>query len=117
MPPGSDHQLGIRGQNSGLYRNDSGASYPYDIGGLMSITRSSASSDPTGYYYFFYDIEIDVPCIDNITSIYDDELIQNKETKKSSFNILGKISNKAHSNQIFLKFHENGNIEKELIIE
>ena len=117
VPPGSDHQLGIRGQNSGLYRNDSGASYPYDIGGLMSITRSSASSDPTGYYYFFYDIEIDVPCIDNITSIYDDELIQNKETKKSSFNILGKISNKAHSNQIFLKFHENGNIEKELIIE
>ena len=25
---------------------------------LLSITKSSASTDPYGYYYFFYDLEV-----------------------------------------------------------
>ena len=57
VSPGNDYQLGIASGNSGLYRNNSGPSYPYDIGGLISITRSSANSDPYGYY-FFYDLEV-----------------------------------------------------------
>ena len=56
----------------------------------MSITRSSASSDPTGYYYFYYDIEIDVPCSNNTTSIHNEELFQNNDYKKLYYNILGK---------------------------
>ena len=38
-----------------LYRNDSGANYPYTAPGLLSITGSSAGP---GYYYYLYDFEI-----------------------------------------------------------
>lgn len=40
-----------------LYRNNNGLSYPYPVGNLMLVKHSSATSDPTGYYYFFYDWE------------------------------------------------------------
>ena len=117
VPAGNDHQLGIDGQNSGLYRNDSGANYPYDIGGLMSITRSSASSDPTGYYYFYYDIEIDVPCSNNTTSIHNEELFQNNDYKKLYYNILGKRISKPQKNQISFEFSKNGLVQKLFITE
>lgn len=42
----------------GLYRNNAGCNYPYTISGLVSITGSSASTDPTGYYYYFYKWEV-----------------------------------------------------------
>jgi choice-of-anchor B domain-containing protein len=60
VPAGSDMQLGISNGNTGLYRNDDDADYPYDIGSIMSIHGSSAST--TEYYYFFYNIEVEVPC-------------------------------------------------------
>ena len=41
--------------SDGLYRNNSGPSYPYSIQGLMSITGSSAGAN---YYYYFYDLEV-----------------------------------------------------------
>jgi Zn-dependent metalloprotease len=47
-----------------LYRNDAGCSYPYLIGDIVTITGSSATTNPTGYYYFFYQWKImDYPCI------------------------------------------------------
>ena len=70
VSPGNDYQLGIASGNSGLYRNNSGPSYPYDIGGLISITRSSANSDPYGYYYFFYDLEVKrESCFSNVEEV------------------------------------------------
>ncbi len=44
----------------GFYRNNDAAdlNYPYDIGGLISIKFSSANTAPTGFYYYFYDWEI-----------------------------------------------------------
>lgn len=49
-----------------LFRNNSGTSYPYEISGLVSIKHSSAGSDPTGYYYYFYDWELqEAPCVSN----------------------------------------------------
>ena len=49
-----------------LYRNNSGLAYPYEIPGLLSIHSTSASSNPTGYYYFFYDWEVQEPsCVSN----------------------------------------------------
>ena len=60
-PIGTDLQLGLSsGSNSGLYRNNSGPSYPYDIAGALSITESSAGVP--GYYYFYYNIEVEIPC-------------------------------------------------------
>ncbi len=47
-----------------LYRNDGGITYPYNIGNLISITHSSASTNPTGYYYFFYQWRVaEPPCV------------------------------------------------------
>jgi PKD repeat protein len=45
--------------NSALYRNNSGTAYPYTVSGIASITRSTAGTNPTGFYYFFYDWEIE----------------------------------------------------------
>ncbi|MDR9399711.1 MAG: M4 family metallopeptidase [Salibacter sp.] len=81
---GTDYQLGVSTNNMiSLYRNDGGVQYPYSVAGLASIKRSSANSNPFGYYYFFYDWEIQEPsCISereevivNLTGT--DELSQN----------------------------------------
>ena len=74
VPIGIDMQLGVSSgalQNTGLYRNNSGPSYPYDIASAINITSSSAGSAPLGYYYFFYDIEVEIPCIGSITPSWD----------------------------------------------
>ncbi len=60
IPVGEDHQLGVA-QGPDLYRNESGASYPYSISNMLTIERSSASSAPYDYYYFFYDWEVRTP--------------------------------------------------------
>jgi Zn-dependent metalloprotease len=44
-----------------LWRNDAGCTYPYDISGVISIKSSSAQTNPTSYYYFFYNWEIKLP--------------------------------------------------------
>lgn len=47
-----------------LYRNNGGLAYPYHISNLVSITHSSASTDPTGYYYYFYQwVVSEFPCV------------------------------------------------------
>ncbi len=47
-----------------LWRNNAGCSYPYNIGNVISIKYSSASTNPTGYYYYFYNWEVKEPdCI------------------------------------------------------
>ncbi len=65
VPIGNDMELGVAQgalQNDGLYRNNASANYPYNIGNLINITSSSASTAPFGYYYFYYDIEIFENC-------------------------------------------------------
>ena len=67
VPVGINYELGISSANSGLYRNNNGIIYPYDIGGIVSITGSSASQP--GYYYFFYDLEIEKTCLSNVQEV------------------------------------------------
>ena len=65
VPIGSDFQLGIGVCNSGLYRNNNQGnlpSYPYNIASAINITNFQWFNCPTGYYYFFYDIEVETPC-------------------------------------------------------
>ena len=50
------------------YRNNGGVSYPYDIGSLINITGSSAGTG--GYYYFFYDIEVEAVCTGISSTVY-----------------------------------------------
>jgi len=44
-----------------LWRNNDSCSYPYNISDIISIKYSSASTNPTGYYYYFYNWEISIP--------------------------------------------------------
>ncbi|MFT7613915.1 MAG: Zn-dependent metalloprotease, partial [Parvicellaceae bacterium] len=69
LTPGVDYQLGtINGGTPSLFRNNSGPSYPYVLPGVLSITGSSATA--TGYYYFFYDWEVQEPnCVSSRTPV------------------------------------------------
>jgi PKD repeat protein len=60
---GTDFQLGCDASVTiDLYRNNSSVSYPYDIAGLGSVTRSSAgTAGGLNHYYFFYDWEVREP--------------------------------------------------------
>ena len=62
IDPGTDYQLGIpQGIQPNLYRNNSGTNYPYTIANKVSIKRSSAGSNPVGFYYFFYNWRVKSP--------------------------------------------------------
>lgn len=69
--PGTDYQLGVSNNSTvAMYRNNAGINYPYTLGGLISITKSSANTNPTGYYYFYYDWEVKEPdCISSRTAV------------------------------------------------
>ncbi len=54
LPVGNNLQL-AGPASPDLYRNNSGINYPYTLQNVLSIKYSSASSNPTGYYYYFYD--------------------------------------------------------------
>ncbi len=58
VPVGSDLRL-VGPPSPNLYRNNNGCTYPYPVGNLMTVKHSSAGSDPTGYYYYFYDWKIE----------------------------------------------------------
>lgn len=54
MSPGT-YSIGLNQAN--LYRNEGGTDYPYSEEDLISIIGSSAGPD---YYYYFYNLEVDV---------------------------------------------------------
>ncbi len=54
LTPGS-YRLG--GTSMNLYRNNSGANYPYSLAGVIDITGSSAGS---GFYYYLYNWTINL---------------------------------------------------------
>lgn len=50
--PGNNYRLGLSSTSAaGLRRNNSGVSYPYNIGGVVNIVGSSGGNN---FYYFFY---------------------------------------------------------------
>ncbi len=55
IPAGTDYQLVCTNTNPNMYRSTGGITFPYSIGGLISITGTNAS---VPRYYFFYDWEV-----------------------------------------------------------
>ncbi len=104
-------QLGISSGNSGLFRNDQGASYPYNISSVMSITGSSASQP--GYYYFYYNIQLDIPCEYVSTNIVDS---YNDKKLLRILDILGRESIPT-SNNTYFYIYEDGSVIKKVTIE
>ncbi len=60
VPAGNNLRLVCAGTPR-LYRNNGGLSFPYELPGIFSIHSTSATSNPTGFYYFFYDWEVQLP--------------------------------------------------------
>lgn len=56
VPPGADFQLGVGGP-ANLYRNLEGATFPYEVPGVLTLKGSSSPDAET--YYFFYDWEVE----------------------------------------------------------
>jgi hypothetical protein len=111
VPAGNDLQLGISNGNSDLYRNDAGAIYPYNIGSIMNITGTSAGSP--GYYYFYYNIEVEVPCENTTTAV--SELPSSKNLLKV-VDVLGREVLPTKNIPLIYLF-DDGTVEKRLIIE
>ena len=109
VPTGNNLQLGVSSNNTGLYRNNSGAVFPYNIGGVIDITGTSANS--AGYYYFYYNIEVEKICL-NATDIY--ELNNDDKNLIKKVDILGKSIN---NSRISFYIYDNGTVEKKLLIE
>lgn len=56
LTPGTNYQLGLSATSTAsLYRSNSGVTYPYNVGGVVNITGSSAGS---GYYYWAYNWKV-----------------------------------------------------------
>jgi|GEM_PF-313438 len=70
VPTGTDYRLGLStASDIGLFRNDGGVTFPYDLSGIASITGSSAGGQ---YYYFYYDWEVkeqDRVCTGNLLPV------------------------------------------------
>jgi N-acetylneuraminic acid mutarotase len=78
VPIDDNMQLGVAInalESTGLYRNNSCAEYPYNIGSAIEILSSSADEYPFDYYYFFYNIEVEIPCQGGVSSNW--ECIEN----------------------------------------
>ncbi|MBN2778228.1 MAG: PKD domain-containing protein, partial [Bacteroidales bacterium] len=56
VPVGTDLKLMGPGSPN-MYRNSAGASYPYNLDGVLSIHYNTA--DDAGYYYYFYDWQVE----------------------------------------------------------
>ena len=113
VPLGNDMQLGVANgalQTNGLYRNNSGANYPYNIASAINITRSSANTDPYAYYYFFYDIEVEILCEEPAVGI--DSFTGDKKLIRT-IDVLGRTVKNIDSSPIFL-IYDNGTVEKNL---
>ncbi|MFM8431225.1 MAG: T9SS-dependent M36 family metallopeptidase [Bacteroidota bacterium] len=63
IPTPGNYQLGVVA-GSNLFRNNSGAVYPYSVAGLLSITSSNSTSSPSTFYYYVYDWQVqELPCL------------------------------------------------------
>ncbi len=113
VPVGNNMQLGVsQGSlyNNGLYRNSTGAIFPYDIGPLISITGTSAQSG-SSYYYFYYDIEVDVSC-GNTT--FTSEVLNRDRKLLKTIDILGRENN-TKANNLLIFIYDDGTVERKII--
>ena len=63
VPAMTNLELGVSSGNTNLFRNNSGASYPYMIGNLASITGHNSPWGDPEYHYFFYNLQMIENCI------------------------------------------------------
>lgn len=82
IPKGDAYAIKLAGSGAALnlYRNQTGAAYPYEIDGLISVTGTDASDNngTVGYYYYFYDWEVQAaPCASDRVAVTVNTLCSN----------------------------------------
>lgn len=58
IPAGEGLQIGFT-TGADLFRTNVGVAFPYEIGDVVQIKSSTATSNPSGFYYYLYDWEIE----------------------------------------------------------
>ena len=110
VPTGNGLQLGLSSNNSGLYRNNTGVNFPYNIGNMLSLTSSSAGVD---YYYYYYNIKVEAKCLD-ITGLSNQ--FNNKKSLLKVTDILGRETEEKLNTPLFY-IYEDGTVKKRIVIE
>jgi hypothetical protein len=110
VPNGNGLQLGLSSNNSGLYRNNTGVNFPYNIGNMLSVTGSSAGVD---YYYYYYNIKVEAKCLD-ITGLSNQFNIKKSLLKVTD--ILGRETEEKLNTPLFY-IYEDGTVKKRIVIE
>ena len=110
VPNGNGLQLGLSSNNSGLYRNNTGVNFPYNIGNMLSVTGSSAGVD---YYYYYYNIKVEAKCLD-ITGLSNQ--FNNKKSLLKVTDILGRETEEKLNTPLFY-IYEDGTVKKRIVIE
>ncbi|MHA7060124.1 PKD domain-containing protein [Aquimarina sp. M1] len=57
IPAGTDMGIGFL-EEANLFRSNTNINYPYTVDNVINIKRSSATTDPEGFYYYLYNWEI-----------------------------------------------------------
>ena len=78
----------------------------------MNITGSSAGSP--GYYYFYYNIEIEAECIDTLTDVNNIHLEKNL---LKIIDVLGREVNPTTTNITLFYVYDDGSVMKKIIME
>ena len=62
---GEGYQIGVIGENQGLYRNNNlnSGSFPINLVDIIEITSNTTDS-PLDYYYYFYNWQLEIACED-----------------------------------------------------
>jgi parallel beta-helix repeat protein len=107
ITPGTGYKLDAMGTTTGLWRNSSGAIYPY-TSDCMTIT--GAINNISTYYYFFYDIEF----LSNSRNKnpYDCEIaadfVLSEQTTIKRFKVKGWFENEVSASHVYkLRFYSN----------
>ena len=89
LPVMNDLELGVSSTGTDLFRNNSGASYPYPLGNIASITgHNSPYPGDTNYHYFFYNLQVQETCLSNFSPAHAVFITPSKQNELDENHIL-----------------------------
>ena len=96
IPIGNNLQLGLGTINAGLYKNNDGAIFPYNISNLISFTGASNSGTQNNWYNY-YNLQFKEKCLSDfseVTAVFIESLTTNNISEKK-FSIYPNPANKS----------------------
>jgi len=122
IPIGTNFQLGLGTINTGLYKNNNGAIFPYNISNLVSITGANNSGSQNNWYNY-YNLQFKENCTSNFskaTTVFMlpslVEYVDNSKQLIKTVDILGRNAKDTKSEVLFY-IYDDGTVEKKIIFE